>query len=69
MKHSHRWILKIAKECEEPFTANSMRRMLVAKHGTNVPDSGSIGVFLKRNFKVIGKHNDANLYKGERNDN
>ena len=46
-----------------------MRRMLVAKHGTNVPDSGAIGVFLKRNFKVIGKHNDANLYKGERNDN
>ena len=58
--------MKIAEECEEPFTASGMREMLIQKHGTRAPCTSSIGVFLKRTFYVVGKRSDVNLYKGKK---
>ena len=62
-KHCIRWANEIIKGIDGTFSARTIKDKLIKKHGTKyVVSTISIGVFLSRNYKIMGKRNDRLIY-------
>ena len=62
-KHCIRWANEIIKDIDGTFSAKTIKDKLIEKHGTKyVVSTISIGVFLSRNYKIMGKRNDRLIY-------